>query len=181
MLGDAPALVPAEVVNDHSRRLEGAIAIAERGPHAVVAEADQVAASVASEVGDEARMPVRSPTLIISQFGSAEYRRAEGSISGRKRGKHTVIAEAYNVGRAIAVEIGKQSQMLLGAPALIEAEVLKHEARCLKSAAAVGSCDPHTILTETDRISAAVTYHVGDQARVQACQPSLALNSVLTI
>ena len=60
---DVPAAaLEAEVGEDELHRLEGAVAVAERDIHAGVAEADDVRATVAGEIGDESWVLVDPPS-----------------------------------------------------------------------------------------------------------------------
>src|SRR5262249_60444376 len=77
VLVDAPAtrLLP-EVREHHLRRLKGAVAIAARGPHAGVAEADDVGTTVARDIGEKTRIALRPKATGIGSNGQGRPARA---------------------------------------------------------------------------------------------------------
>jgi hypothetical protein len=82
MLVDAPGIVVAEAGGSHARLPEAPVAVAERGPHEVITEADEVGAPIASQVGDQPRVPVGTPTLARAEVGEASGElKAAGAVA----------------------------------------------------------------------------------------------------
>src|SRR5439155_156643 len=79
LLFDAPALVVAQIVDDQLRRLKAAVAIAQRDPRAVVAEADNVSFAVTGYIGEKARVLIDAPAVVIAQIGNDESHGLEGA------------------------------------------------------------------------------------------------------
>jgi hypothetical protein len=84
MQADTPALVDAELGKDEPCRVETAVPVSEGDPNAGVAEADDVGAPVAREVGEHARVHVRAPAWL--KQSSARTNRA-----ARKLPPHAAI------------------------------------------------------------------------------------------
>ena len=101
-----------------SRRWKRAVAVAERGPDAGVAEADDVGAAVAGEVGEEragacsTRQPWSKPKFASTKRGSWNVPSPLPSAT-----QTPAFAEADDVGVAVAREVGEEARMLVDAPA----------------------------------------------------------------
>ncbi len=67
MLVHSPALFEAESASTNCARLERPVAVADRRPHAGIAEADDVGLAITGDVGQEARVLVHSPALLRSR------------------------------------------------------------------------------------------------------------------
>src|ERR1035438_1597600 len=111
-----PALVVTEVV-EHGiwmRRLaKRAVAVAERCPDALVAESHNVGKAAAGEVGNESRMAVDLPTLVMTELmqDGILVRFAESAIALPQRGPDAVFSEPNNVSEAAARQMGKKTWM----------------------------------------------------------------------
>ena len=109
----------AEVCQHELRRLERAVAVAERRPHAGVAEADDVGAAVAGDVGQEARVLVDAPAPASKpRSASTNLRCLERAVAVAERRPHAGVAEADDVGAAVAGDVGQEARVLLHPPAL---------------------------------------------------------------
>ena len=126
MLVDSPALVVAEVVENEPGLLEGAVAVGQRDVDPGVAEADDVGAAVAGDVGDEAGVPVDLPAagLGAEVVDGRHGRVGEGAVSVGEGDVDAGVAEADDVGAAVAGEVGEEAGVLVDAPALVVAEVV---------------------------------------------------------
>ena len=131
MLVDAPAAgsKPKSAITNR-REAERAVAVAERDIDAGVAEADDVGAAVAGDVGEEARMLVDPPAAgskpksVMTGTGV----KCERAVAVAERDVHAGVAEADDVGAAVAGQVGEEARMLVDAPAAgFEPEVGQHE------------------------------------------------------
>ena len=84
MLVDLPALVHTELGQHEPCWCEAAGTVVERHPHAGVAEADQVAAAVAGQVGYVPRMLVDLPALVQTEVSQHESRGPETVAVGNQ-------------------------------------------------------------------------------------------------
>ena len=173
MLVHAPALVEAELGLHELRRLEGAVAVAQRRPYAGVAEADDVRLAVAGDVGQEARVLVDAPALVEAELRLHELRRLEGAVAVAERRPYAGVAEADDVRLAVAGDVGQEAGVLVDAPALVEAELGLHELRRLERAVAVAQRRPYAGVAEADDVRPAVAGDVGQEARVLVHAPAL--------
>ena len=169
----------AEVGEHELRRLERAVAVAQRRPHAGVAEADDVGPAVAGDVGEEARVLVDAPAAgLEAEVGEHELRRLERAVAVAQRRPHAGVAEADDVGPAVAGDVGQEARMLVDPPAAgLEAEVGEHEPRRLERAVAVAQRRPHAGVAEADDVGAAVAGDVGQEARVLVDAPAAGLEA----
>jgi hypothetical protein len=94
------------------------------------------------------------------------------SAPGGQCGPHAVVAEADNVGAAIAGEICHEADMLIDPPALVVAKTLDDELWWGESAPG-GQCGPHAVVAEADEILAPITVDVCEQARVAIFAPAI--------
>jgi hypothetical protein len=92
-----------------------ALARATRTP--VVAEADEVGASVAVDVGDEARVAVDTPAGSVAERRAHAFRSGEAATRLPARHPDAVVAEAHEVGTAVATEVGDQALVPIAKPA----------------------------------------------------------------
>ncbi len=145
----------AEVLHDELGTLEGAVAVAQRHPDALVAEADDVRAAVAGEVGQEARVLLHPPTArAVAEVRHHELWGGEGGVAPVQGDPGARLAEADDVGAAVAREVGEEAWVFLHPPsARVVAEVLHDEPRSLEGAAAVVQGDPGARVAEADDLS----------------------------
>ena len=152
--------------------------VAYRRPDAGVAEADDVGPAVAGEVGEEPRVLVDPPAA-----GFVRRSRRATNCGGWNVPSPLLsatydagVAEADDVGPAVAGEVGEQARMLVDPPAAgLEAEVGEHELRRLERAVAVAERDLHAGVAEADDVGPAVAGDVGQEPRVLVDPPAAAL------
>ncbi len=108
---DDRAGVQAEVGEHEGRRLERAVAVAERRPDAGVAEADDVGPAVAGEVGEEARMAARRASPGRSRSRRATSLRAERAVAVVDSDPDAGVAEADDVGAPVAGDVGDEARV----------------------------------------------------------------------
>src|SRR5262250_981462 len=120
MLLDTPcAGLISEAGEDQVRFLEGAVAVAKRGPHPVISEGDNVCTAIAGEVGEEARMLLDTPYPgLITETFVDEVWVLKGAVVVAERGPHPVISKDDNARTAIAPQVGEEVRMLLDTPFL---------------------------------------------------------------
>src|SRR5262245_3425760 len=127
MLVDAPATsVEPEIVDDgNGREGERAVALAERDEHAIIAEADDVDAADAADIGEEARMAVDSPAACVEpEIADDRHRReVERAVAPAKRNEHAVVPKSDDVRKSIAVDVENEARVAVDPPALVETEV----------------------------------------------------------
>ena len=178
MLLHPPATgLEAEVRQHELRRLERPVAIAQRRPHPGIAEAHDVGPAVAGDVGEEARMLLHPPAAgLEAEVRQHELRRLERAVAVAQRRPHPGIAEAHDVGPAVAGDVGQEARVLLHPPATgLEAEVRQHELRRLERAVAIAQRRPHPGIAEAHDVGPAVTGDVGEEARVLLHPPATGL------
>ena len=122
MLVDAPAAGFGAEIGDDRPRLSWNVPspLLERDVHAGVAEADDVGAAVAGDVGEEAWMLVDAPAAgleaEIREHGLRLER--ERAVAVAQRDVHAGVAEARRCRRGRSpVQVGEQARMLVDAPA----------------------------------------------------------------
>ncbi|HYS46601.1 MAG TPA: hypothetical protein VEM35_09190, partial [Rhizomicrobium sp.] len=98
------------------RLLKSALAIADRGPYAGVAEADDICMAIARQIDGEPRVPTDPPSLLIPKVGEDEIRVLEGAVAIAARCPHAGVAEADDVGISAARQIGEKSRVLVDPP-----------------------------------------------------------------
>src|SRR5690606_14967811 len=137
---------------------EAAPSVAERHPHAFVAEADDVRDADASQIGEEARMPVDAPAPgdVAEILEHGHGREPEAAVAVAERHVDAGIAEPDDVRAAVAVDVGEEAGMPVDAPSLLIAEIREHEGGRVEGAAARGARDPDPGLAEADDVGAAV-------------------------
>src|SRR6266568_6145920 len=176
MLVDAPAArIEAKVVDHrHGGEIERAVAVAECDVHAVVAEADDVRKPIAGDVNHEARMPVDSPALVMTEVGDDRLRlEGERPVAVAQRNVDPRIAEADDVRAAIAAKIGKKARVLLHAPSTrFVTEVGEHELRIGERPVELAQSRPYAVVAETHNIRTLIAGDVGEQARVLIDAPA---------
>ncbi len=164
VLIDAPALVISQVHDHESRRLEGAVAIAQGRPHAGIAESDQVGLAVSGDVGHEARMLIDAPALVISQVRDDELDGLEGAIPVVPRRPDAGIAETDNVRAAVPGQVREETGMPFDHPARVEVEAAQHHVRRLERAVAVVEGGPNAVKSEANDVRPAIPGKVRDEA-----------------
>ena len=121
---------PAAEVRQHEprRRRERAVGVCQRHVHAGIAEADDVGAAVAGDVGEEARMFLDPPAASLeAEVGQHGPGRAERPIAVAERDIHPGVAEADDIGAAVAGDVGEEARVLVHPPAAgLEAEIVDH-------------------------------------------------------
>ena len=102
--------VEPEVGQHELRRLERAVAVAQRHPDAVVAEADDVGAAVAGDVGEEARMFVHAPAAGVGpKSSSTGPRQPERAVAVAQRDEDAVSPKPTMSGPAVAARCRRGS------------------------------------------------------------------------
>src|SRR5439155_17236742 len=111
VLVDLPAAgFESEVGEDELHRLEGAVAVSEGDVDAGVAEADDVGAAVAREVCEEAGVLVDVPAArLFAEVGEDELGGAERAVAVAERYIDPGVAEADDVGPAVAPEVCEEA------------------------------------------------------------------------
>src|SRR5438132_634388 len=104
MLVHAPALVEGEPSEDEPRGLKAAVAIAERYPNPIDAEAHDVRAAVAREIREESRI-FRVPALVEAELVEDELESLEATIAIAKRDPRAIVAEAQQICAPVAREV----------------------------------------------------------------------------
>ena len=163
VLVDAPALIVSEVPDDEPRRLERAVAVAERDPDAGVAEADDVGLAVSGDVGDEAGMPVDAPALVVSEVADDEPHAPESSVAVVHRRPDAGVAKAENVRAAVPGQIRDEPRMIFDRPAGVEVESAKDHVGRQETAGAGVEGGPDAVESETDDVRPSVSGEVGDK------------------
>jgi hypothetical protein len=133
-------------------------------------------------------LPVRSTTkrgcrIVCQAFPGTEVSndhlgRGETSVALAESSPDAVIAEANEVSLAITGQVGQDSLVHVGAPALIVAKVGNHEIGRLKAAITVTERSPHAIIAKTDDVGALVAREIGQYARMVGDGPSLVNSKV---
>ena len=142
VLVDPPAAgVVAEVGDTSCGALKVPSAVGARDLDAGVAEADDVGAAVAGDVGQEARVLVDAPAAgVVAEVGDDQLRRVEGAVGVGARDLDAGVAEADDVGAAVAGDVGQEPRMLLDPPAAgVVAEVVDDELDGAEGAVGVGA------------------------------------------
>ena len=134
VLVHAPPLVVSEVCNDEFRRLERAVAVADGGPDAGVAEPNDVGLAVAGHVDDEAGVLVHTPALVVSQVPNDELHALKGAVAVVDRRPDAGVAKADDVRAPIPGQICEHPGMPVDQPAGVIAEATKDHVRRPKAA-----------------------------------------------
>ena len=178
MLVDAPAAgLVAEVVHDAGDGAEGAVGLGARDVDPGVAEADDVGAAVAGGVGQEPRMPVDAPAAgLVAEVVHDAGDGAEGAVGLGARDVDAGVAEADDVGAAVAGGVGQEPRMPVDAPAAgLVAEVFDDELRRAEGAVGLGARDVDAGVAEADDVGAAVAGGVGQEPRMPVDAPAAGL------
>ena len=161
-----PWLYPRSIEHEF-RRLESAVAVAQRGPDAVVAEPDDVGLAVSGEVSDEARVLIDAPALVVPQVHEHEFHAARrcrprccSAVQTPASPKPTMSA------RPSPVRSARNADMVFDPPAGVEVESVKDHVRRLEAAVAVAERGPDAVKPEPDDVRFAVSGEIGDQTRL---------------
>src|SRR5262249_18326239 len=144
----------AEVGEAELLRGEAAAAIVDGGPDAGIAEAHDIAFAATREIGEEARMLLDPPSLVVAEVAEHQARRREAAAGVVHRRPPARIPDAAGVGEpamaggrggrggrraghprerherpAQACDLDSVAGMLVGAPAAVVAEIADHRAR----------------------------------------------------
>ncbi len=171
MLGPVPTQSRVEVGEHQFRWLEGAVAVAQGGPHTVVPEPDQVGLPVPRQVHHVARVLIDPPALVVAQVRHHELRRLECAVAVAQGGPHTVAPEADEVRLPVSGDVDHESWMLIDAPALVVPQVRHDEFHSLKGAVPVVPGRPDAGIAETDEVGASVPGEIRRQAGVSFVPP----------
>ncbi len=180
LVGAPAAGLVAEVVEDELGGREGAVAVAERDVDAGVAEADDVGAPVAGDVGQEAWVFVDLPAAgveaeVVEHGDGLEL---EAAVAVAECDVDAGVAEADDVGAAVAGDVGEQAWVLVGAPAAgLVAEVVEDELGGREGAVAVAERDVDAGVAEADDVGAPVAGDVGQEAWVAVDAPATRLDA----
>src|SRR6266508_507180 len=116
--GASVAGLIGEVVDYWLRRIEPAVGAPERDEYMLVAERHDVGAAVAVDVAEQPQVLVNAPAArLVGEVVEHCPRRIEPAVGAPERDEHKLVAERHDVGAAIAVDVPKQPQMLVHAPA----------------------------------------------------------------
>src|SRR5439155_589248 len=145
----------------------------DRGVDAADAKPDDIGRAFAAHIGREARIEIVAGPAAGGGAGAEaaeiESRRGEGAVAGRPRYPDPILAEADNVGLAVAGDIAHHARIgvLAGPAAGAGAEIAEFEDRLREAAVGVGLRFPHPGLAEADDVVAAVADHIAQGARVE--------------
>ena len=156
----APVLVLGKVVEHRIRKglAERAVAIAQRDPHTVLTKADDVGKSAVCQVRKKSRVTVDAPVLRVAIVRDGDLRPLKRAVAVADRRPHILVAEADDVGPAIAVEIDDEARVPIDPPASrLVPEVGDHDLRILKTAVAVAERGPHAAVAEADDVGKAAS------------------------
>src|SRR5262249_10342661 len=126
-------------------------------------ESHDVFFTVAVHVSQQPDVAVNAPTLVVAEVCDDQGRWPKTRL-GRARAENARVAEADHVFQPVAVDVARQTHLLLYRPALVVAEVREHGGRA--EARAGGSRAPHAVVAKSDDVLLAVTVGVGEQARL---------------
>src|ERR1700751_4339239 len=176
MLIHAPALLVAEV-REHRVRVwfsKGAIAVGQYDKHAILAKADDIRESTVGEVGQEARVFIHAPVLVIGKV--VEHRvwkgLAERAIAIAQSDPNAVFAESDNVGESAVGQVDKKSRVTADAPILVVAVVSDCDFRPLKSSVPVANGRPHIFVAESNDVGETISVEVNNEARMLINPPA---------
>ncbi len=168
MLVGPPALVETEIGEHEFLGGKAAVSGRQGGPNAVVAESYDVGLAVAVDVGDEADVFIRPPALVETDVGEHELLWGKAAVSRRQGGPDAGVAEPHDVGPAVVVDVGEELDVLVGPPALVEAEIGEHELLGGKASVSRRERGPNAGVAEPHDVRPAVVVDVGQYARVRA-------------
>src|SRR5260370_387487 len=106
-----------EVRNDEQWLSKRAVAVAERGPHAVFSEPDDVRLPGARQIREKARMLFHPPSAArVAEGREHEFRFLERTVAVAERGPHAVFAESDDVGAPVTGQIPNKARIPIDAP-----------------------------------------------------------------
>ena len=121
---DQPALVVAEIVQRKSRGLKGSVAVSDRRPNAVVAEADHVGEAVLVQIREKPWVLVDLPASgVEAEIGVHDDRILERAFAVPERRPHAAGAEGDDVGKAAGCQRPEKAGMLVHPPSERDGEV----------------------------------------------------------
>ena len=132
MLVDPPAArIVAEIVDDELERAERAVGLGARDIDPGIAEAHDVGPTVARRVRHETRMPLDPPAAgVVAEIGDDELGCLEAAVGLGARNPDPGIAEADDIGAAVAAGVGHDARMAVDPPAAsVIAEIAHRELR----------------------------------------------------
>ena len=176
MFVDLPAAgVEAEVVeHGDGLELEAAVAVAERDVDAGVAEADDVGAPVAGDVGEQAWVFVGAPAAgLVAEVVEDELRGGEGAVAVAERDVDAGVAEADDVGAAVTGDVGQEARVPVDTPTTrLDAEIRQDDARLGERPVAVAQRRPDAAFAEADDVRAPVARDVGEESGAPLHKPA---------
>src|SRR5260370_1066098 len=165
-----------EVRNDEQWLSKRAVAVAERGPHAVFSEPDDVRLPGARQIREKARMLFHPPSAARAAAGrELEFRILERPGAVDDIGPHAVFSEPDDF--LLLVTRRPPENARLPFPTLSgarNAEVRKDEQRLLKRAVAVAERGPHAVFSEPDDVRLPGARQICENARMLFHPPSAA-------
>src|SRR5262249_24579293 len=158
----------------HGPKIAGA---AEGAVDGIFAVADDVLIAVSIEIGDEARMSIDPPALIVAEICKNELSGGEAA-SRRVSDPHARITKAHDVRFAIAIHIDQYSRMPVDSPASCQiAEVSENELGGAE-ACARGERDVYSVITKGHDVLPAIAIHVGSRADMLRRRPTLVVAEI---
>src|SRR5262249_7474074 len=160
-----------DVAGPRSGRLERPVAFAEADIDIVVAEADNVGAAIASDIGQEPGMLVYSPPLVNTEFRDAGGH-GEQAVTAAQRDIHPIVPAADNVRPAIPDDSGQEPGGLGHAPHLVNTDS-RDAGGHRERAVTIAQRDIHPIVAEADNVRPAIPGDIGQEPGVLVHAPPL--------
>jgi hypothetical protein len=153
---------------------ETSIGRAERRANADIAETNDVGALARRDSGEEAGILFDPPTTrVVAEILEHRSRRViERTAPLAQRHKNSRVAEANDVGLAIAGNVCDEARMLVDSPTGIIAEIGNGERRLLECAVAPAQRDPYAGVPESDDVEYACPREVGQESRMLVDPPA---------
>ena len=163
-----------EVVHHAAQRVVAAVGLCPGHVHAGVAEADDVGPAVAGGVGQEPRVLLHPPAAChVREVVHHAAQRVVAAVGLRPGDVHAGVAEADDVGPAVAGGVGQEPRVLLHPPAAcLVPEVVHHAAQRIEGAVRLCPRHVHAGVAEADDVGPAVAGGVGQEPRVLLDPPA---------
>jgi hypothetical protein len=123
-------------------------------------------------------MVFNAPAVVVTHFGEDKRGRGECAVAVADRGINSRVAEADDIGAAIAIEVAHDPEVFGPLPALTRVESGKHQFWWLKCAISIAQGDPDAVIPKSDQVRFAVTRHINHKARVLIDAPALVISQV---
>src|SRR5262245_65049883 len=107
-----------------------------------------------------------APAVDVTHFGKDKRGRSKCAVAVAERGLNSRVAEADDIGAAVAIEVAHDPEVFGHLPTLICVESRKHQFWWLKRAVSIAQGDPNAIIPKPDQVRFAITRHINHKARV---------------